>query len=85
MGGLEHHRLMDYLRGAEVETKCLLWPKWHPIEGKFPRLKCLIIKGTNLKCCKVRNDHFSALEHLVIKYCLYLDEIPIEFADIYSL
>ncbi|MCE3216964.1 hypothetical protein HAX54_009726 [Datura stramonium] len=59
--------------------------EWSPIEGGFPRLNFLLIEGTNLKCWKATNDHFPALEHLVIRHCFHLEEIPIEFADIYSL
>ncbi|KAG5569532.1 hypothetical protein H5410_059298 [Solanum commersonii] len=59
--------------------------EWRPIEGRFPQLKFLLIEGTNLKCWKATNDHFPALEHLVIRHCFHLEEIPIEFADIYSL
>ncbi|TMW92218.1 hypothetical protein EJD97_013335 [Solanum chilense] len=59
--------------------------KWRPIEGGFPRLKFLLIEGTNLTRWKATNDHFPALEHLVIKHCFHLVKIPIEFADIYSL
>ncbi|XP_049379574.1 putative late blight resistance protein homolog R1A-3 [Solanum stenotomum] len=59
--------------------------EWRPIGGRFPQLKFLLIEGTNLKCWKATNDHFPALEHLVIRHCFHLEEIPIEFADIYSL
>ncbi|PHT60886.1 hypothetical protein T459_35263 [Capsicum annuum] len=40
---------------------------------------------TNFKYWKATDDHFPALEHLMIRHCLHLDKIPIEFADIYSL
>ncbi|XP_055802628.1 putative late blight resistance protein homolog R1B-16 [Solanum dulcamara] len=59
--------------------------EWRPNEVGFPRLKFLLIEGTNLKCWKATNDHFPALEHLVIRHCFHLEDIPIEFADIYSL
>ncbi|PHT77804.1 hypothetical protein T459_15856 [Capsicum annuum] len=42
-------------------------------------------EGTNFKYWKATDDHFPALEHLMIRHCLHLDKIPIEFADIYSL
>ncbi|PHU08068.1 hypothetical protein BC332_24557 [Capsicum chinense] len=59
--------------------------EWRPIGGRFRRLKLLLIKGTNLKYWKATDDHFPALENLVIRHSLHLEEIPIEFADIYSL
>ncbi|TMW92217.1 hypothetical protein EJD97_013334 [Solanum chilense] len=59
--------------------------EWYPIEGGFPQLKLLLIEGTDLKYWKATDDHFPVLEHLVIRHCFHLEEIPIEFADIYSL
>ncbi|PHT73657.1 hypothetical protein T459_24442 [Capsicum annuum] len=56
-----------------------------PIEGRFRRLKLLLIEGTNLKYWKATDDHFPTLDYLVIRHFLHLEEIPIEFADIYSL
>ncbi|KAK4727744.1 hypothetical protein R3W88_032661 [Solanum pinnatisectum] len=59
--------------------------EWYPIEGGFPRLKLLLIEGTNLKYWKATDDHFPALEHLKIRHCFHLEDIPIGFADIYLL
>ncbi|XP_060210050.1 putative late blight resistance protein homolog R1A-10 [Lycium barbarum] len=59
--------------------------EWHPIAGGFTRLKLLLIFLSDLKYWKATNDNFPVLERLVIRLCIYLKEIPIEFADIYSL
>ncbi|PHT75146.1 hypothetical protein T459_18668 [Capsicum annuum] len=59
--------------------------EWRPIGGRFRLLKLLLIEGTNLKYWKATDDHFPTLDYLVIRHSLHLEEIPIEFADIYSL
>ncbi|KAM3269752.1 hypothetical protein P3S67_029658 [Capsicum chacoense] len=59
--------------------------EWRPIGGRFHLLKLLLIEGTNLKYWKGTDDHFPTLDYLVIRHFLHLEEIPIEFADIYSL
>ncbi|PHT52289.1 hypothetical protein CQW23_06751 [Capsicum baccatum] len=59
--------------------------EWRPIGGRFRLLKLLLIEGTNLKYWKATDDHFPSLDYLVIRHSLHLEEIPIEFADIYSL
>ncbi|KAK4344378.1 hypothetical protein RND71_037472 [Anisodus tanguticus] len=59
--------------------------EWHPIAGGFTRLKLLLIDGCDLEYWKATDDTFPVLERLVIRYCGYLKEIPVEFADIHSL
>ncbi|PHU11002.1 hypothetical protein BC332_17932 [Capsicum chinense] len=59
--------------------------EWRPIGGRFRLLKLLLIEGTNLKYWKATDDHFPTLDYLVIRHSLHLEEISIEFADIYSL
>ncbi|XP_060210048.1 putative late blight resistance protein homolog R1A-10 isoform X2 [Lycium barbarum] len=56
--------------------------EWHPIAGGFTRLKLLLIENCDLEYWKATNDNFPVLERLVIKECWYLEEIPIEFAEI---
>ncbi|PHT73794.1 hypothetical protein T459_24579 [Capsicum annuum] len=60
------------------------------IIGKWPNLEVLKLKpdacrGTEWYQIEATNDHFPAPKHLVIRHSLHLQEIPIEFADIYSL
>ncbi|KAK4344376.1 hypothetical protein RND71_037470 [Anisodus tanguticus] len=59
--------------------------EWHPIAGGFTRLKLLLIDACDLEYWKATDDTFPVLERLVIRYCGYLKEIPVEFADIHSL
>ncbi|KAM3321258.1 putative late blight resistance protein R1B-13 [Capsicum chacoense] len=59
--------------------------EWYPNVRGFTRLKVLLIEGYNLKYWKATNDNFPVLEHLVLKECRRLKEIPIEFAEIHTL
>ncbi|KAK4373937.1 hypothetical protein RND71_004614 [Anisodus tanguticus] len=59
--------------------------EWCPTEGGFTRLKNLLFAYNDLKYWKATNDSFPVLECLLIRDCSYLQEIPIEFADINSL
>ncbi|XP_070006483.1 putative late blight resistance protein homolog R1A-3 [Nicotiana sylvestris] len=73
-----------------LEVLKLMWnacigEEWYPIEGGFTRLKLLLIEHCDLKCWIATDDNFPVLERLLIRECHMLEEIPIEFADIYSL
>ncbi|PHT52395.1 hypothetical protein CQW23_06857 [Capsicum baccatum] len=69
---LEVLKVMDYAcRGEE----------WHPNVRQFARLKLLLIEYNDLKYWKATDDN----EHLVLNECIYLKEIPIEFAEIHTL
>ncbi|PHU08318.1 hypothetical protein BC332_24807 [Capsicum chinense] len=59
--------------------------EWHPNVRGFTRLKLLLIEDSPLKYWKATDDNFPVLELLVLKECRYLKEIPIEFAEIYTL
>ncbi|KAM3376691.1 hypothetical protein P3S68_015406 [Capsicum galapagoense] len=59
--------------------------EWHPNVRGFTRLKLLLIEENFLQYWKATDDNFPVLEHLVLKECSYLKEIPIEFAEIPTL
>ncbi|KAM3383327.1 hypothetical protein P3S68_008902 [Capsicum galapagoense] len=59
--------------------------EWHPNVRGFTRLKLLLIEENFLQYWKATDDNFPILEHLVLKECSYLKEIPIEFAEIPTL
>ncbi|PHU10983.1 hypothetical protein BC332_17913 [Capsicum chinense] len=59
--------------------------EWHPNVRGFTRLKLLLIGENFLQHWKATDDNFPVLEHLVLKECSYLKEIPIEFAEIPTL
>ncbi|PHT52298.1 hypothetical protein CQW23_06760 [Capsicum baccatum] len=59
--------------------------EWHPNVRGFTRLKFLLISDNSLKYWKATDDNFPVLERLVLKESRNLKEIPIEFAEIYTL
>ncbi|KAM3321007.1 hypothetical protein P3S67_008209 [Capsicum chacoense] len=59
--------------------------EWHPNVRGFTRLRLLLIEENFLQYWKAIDDNFPVLEHLVLKECIYLKEIPIEFAEIPTL
>ncbi|KAM3321336.1 hypothetical protein P3S67_008538 [Capsicum chacoense] len=77
------------LKKLKLVGTCLAWEDLNII-GKWSNLEVLKMKpdacrGTEWYQIEATNDHFPALKHLVIRHSLHLQEIPIEFADIYSL
>lgn len=46
------------------------------MEGGFCCLKYLLIGSTNLETWEANGTHFPKLEHLVLRHCRYLKEIP---------
>lgn len=51
----------------------------------FNQLKFLLIDRTNLKCWKADSVNFPKLQRLVLKRCIYLEEIPNDIGEIYTL
>ncbi|KAL0356978.1 UNVERIFIED_CONTAM: hypothetical protein Scaly_1383500 [Sesamum calycinum] len=49
---------------------------WKCREGGFPRLKFLLIGSTNLEIWEADGTHFPNLQHLVLRHCRFLKEIP---------
>ncbi|KAI3445834.1 hypothetical protein Pfo_002499 [Paulownia fortunei] len=49
---------------------------WKSREGGFPCLKFLLIGSTNLEIWKADGIHFPNLQHLVLRHCRSLKEIP---------
>ncbi|XP_022857916.1 putative late blight resistance protein homolog R1A-10 [Olea europaea var. sylvestris] len=60
-------------------------PEWVPTEGELPKLKFLQIWGTNLVYWRAEDNHFPSLEHLVLRNCSKLVEIPSSIGEIPSL
>ncbi|KAG8390041.1 hypothetical protein BUALT_Bualt01G0041900 [Buddleja alternifolia] len=56
-------------------------PEWELLEEKFCRLKLLLLEQMNLVQWRAETDNFPNLEHLIIKYCDELEEIPYSFGD----
>ncbi|KAL2520264.1 Disease resistance RPP8-like protein 3 [Forsythia ovata] len=59
--------------------------EWEPNEREFLQLKYLRLDRINLQNWIANNIHFPSLEHLVIKYCGSLKEIPSGIGEIPTL
>ncbi|KAL2515012.1 Disease resistance protein RPP13 [Forsythia ovata] len=51
-------------------------PVWETNDGEFRRLKLLLIHMTDLEHWKVDETHLPSLQHLSLRYCYNLVEIP---------
>nr|GME10020.1 putative late blight resistance protein homolog R1A-4 [Ipomoea batatas] len=58
---------------------------WRVDEGGFYGLKLLLLKDKKLKRLEAYTDAFPCLEHLVLRCCHYLEEIPSSFGEIFCL
>ncbi|PHT52582.1 hypothetical protein CQW23_07044 [Capsicum baccatum] len=67
-----------------VDCACIA-DKWYPNVRGFNRLKILLVNDRFLKYWKATDHNFPVLERLVLNDCHNLKEIPIEFAEIYTL
>ncbi|KAI3463643.1 hypothetical protein Pfo_020306, partial [Paulownia fortunei] len=59
--------------------------KWEPVEGEFPRLKCLEMFDINLRIWSAESTHLPCLEKLSISWCTKLKEVPLSIGDIPTL
>ncbi|XP_019175621.1 PREDICTED: putative late blight resistance protein homolog R1A-3 isoform X2 [Ipomoea nil] len=61
-------------------------PKWEPADDDgFKGLKLLLIARSDLKCWNTTDGHFAVLERLILRFCLDLEELPSEFANLNTL
>ncbi|KAL0335562.1 UNVERIFIED_CONTAM: putative late blight resistance proteinR1A-4 [Sesamum radiatum] len=58
---------------------------WEPTEGEFSRLRFLLLEDLNLVNWIADDSHFPRLEHLVIRGCSNLEEIPAGIGEITTL
>ncbi|XP_019189612.1 PREDICTED: putative late blight resistance protein homolog R1A-10 [Ipomoea nil] len=56
---------------------------WEVAEGGFYRLRLLVLKDKKLKRLEAYTDSFPCLEHLVLRCCECLEEIPSSFGEIF--
>ncbi|CAA3020111.1 late blight resistance homolog R1A-10 [Olea europaea subsp. europaea] len=59
--------------------------EWIPYEGDFPKLKVLLIWETDLEHWRAKDIHFPRLEHLILRNCSNLVEIPSDIGEILTL
>ncbi|CAA3005963.1 Hypothetical predicted protein [Olea europaea subsp. europaea] len=76
---------LSYLEVLKLKYHAFEGPVWESKNGEFPRLKLLLIYMTDLEHWKVDEMHFPSLEHLSLKYCYNLVEIPSGIGKIQTL
>ncbi|KAL0421973.1 UNVERIFIED_CONTAM: putative disease resistance protein [Sesamum latifolium] len=59
--------------------------KWEPENGEFCQLQFLLMEGLGLVKWAADDTHFPRLEHLVVRRCYFLEEIPLAIGDIPTL
>ncbi|MCD9637692.1 hypothetical protein HAX54_021129 [Datura stramonium] len=70
------------LKLLQVSTKSMVW---EVTSEQFPQLKFLKLQDPYISEWNVSDGAFPCLEHLVLRRCQYLKEIPSPFADMASL
>ncbi|KAL3510696.1 hypothetical protein ACH5RR_030097 [Cinchona calisaya] len=60
-------------------------PKWEPTEGGFRSLKHLLIENTDITHWEATVHHFPCLQHLILKSCKHLEEMPFGVDEIGTL
>ncbi|XP_031125854.1 putative late blight resistance protein homolog R1A-4 isoform X2 [Ipomoea triloba] len=58
---------------------------WKVAYGGFHQLIFLLLEAKELKQWELSQNHFRMLRHLVLRSCNCLEQIPIDFAEIYTL
>ncbi|KAL0384880.1 UNVERIFIED_CONTAM: putative late blight resistance proteinR1B-16 [Sesamum radiatum] len=59
--------------------------KWEPENGEFCQLQFLLMEGLGLVKWAADDTHFPRLEHLVVRRCYFLEEIPLAIGEIPTL
>lgn len=54
---------------------------WKSMTGGFRCLMFLLIGSTNLETCETDGTHFPNLQHLVLRHCTFLKEIPYSIGE----
>nr|GMC68597.1 putative late blight resistance protein homolog R1B-14 [Ipomoea batatas] len=76
---------LEYLEVLKLTENAFKGEEWEPSKGGFPCLQFLRIERTDLKSWKASSLHFPLLKSLILRQCLYLEEVPPSLADIDNL
>lgn len=77
--------VLPNLEVLKLKNYAFQGPEWEPSEEGFRHLKLLLIENTDLVHWKASSDHFPLLQHLVLRSCKLLEEIPFEVGEIPTL
>nr|XP_016446618.1 PREDICTED: putative late blight resistance protein homolog R1A-10 isoform X2 [Nicotiana tabacum] len=69
------------LEVLELKDHAFLGDEWEVTETGFPKLKFLLLEYLFIRYWRSTDDYFQCLEHVYIKDCRFLEEIPEGFAD----
>ncbi|KAK4427724.1 hypothetical protein Salat_1541400 [Sesamum alatum] len=88
-GILDHHMneigKLPNLQTLKLEFGYFQSGKWEANDGEFCQLQFLLMENLSLANWAADDTHFPRLEHLVIRLCRYLEEIPLAIGDIPTL
>lgn len=73
------------LEVLKLLCKAFEGPTWDMREGEFVKLKYLELDSLNISQWNANRDDLPALERLVLRNCMNLDEVPIAFEDMTTL
>ncbi|XP_022847056.1 putative late blight resistance protein homolog R1A-3 [Olea europaea var. sylvestris] len=79
VGSMPNLEVLKLLRNSFVG------PEWEPTEGEFRKLKFLLLREIDLVHWKADDTRFTRLEHLILRQCFELKEIPCSIGDIPTL
>ncbi|XP_047962917.1 putative late blight resistance protein homolog R1B-16 isoform X2 [Salvia hispanica] len=77
--------VLPHLEKLRLDSGSFEERKWETVEGQFSRLKFLEISRSTIVEWKMEGSHFPRLEKLVLRRLYYMQEIPLEVAEIPTL
>lgn len=78
--------LLPNLEALKLKKNSFKGPVWEQLcDGGFSRLRFLMLKSLDLEHWEASCHHFSNLEFLVLKNCIFLHKIPPGIGDIHML
>ncbi|XP_052196914.1 putative late blight resistance protein homolog R1A-3 [Diospyros lotus] len=77
--------LLPKLEVLKLKNSSFEGPEWVQNNEGFPKLKFLLLESLDLEDWIAKHDHFPKLEWLVVRYCVNLTKIPLDFGEICTL
>ncbi|XP_058193891.1 putative late blight resistance protein homolog R1A-10 [Rhododendron vialii] len=77
--------MLPKLEELKLKDNAFTGVRWSLVDGDFQKLKALQIWKTDLVYLVAKADHFPSLQHIVLKDCTKLWEIPSSLGDVKTL